>query len=365
MTSTYPTWIEIDLPAITNNCAQILRETGTALMAIVKGDAYGHGAVQVSRAALEGGAIWLGVARFGEARVLRQSGIRAPILVLGMVTPDEVDEAIASHVTLTLHNLETIELFSSRARAAGQSVHVHMKVDTGMGRLGVFSEEIVSFTRQAEAAGGIQIDGLYSHLASADDENPDNELQCQRFDRAVRALEECGLRPQWVHLANSAAAFFLPHSRYDMVRVGNVVLGLRIRVDQPLPEPYRPALTWKAQLASCRLLPAGWSVGYGASYRTRGQEYIGVIPVGYGDGLRRLPGNQVIIDGIKCPVVGKLCLDQMMVRLPNHYPMGKEVTLIGQQGEASIWVHDLAALYQTSQVDITTLKHHRVPRIYV
>jgi alanine racemase len=261
--------------------------------------------------------------------------------------------------------LETFELFSSRARAAGQSVHVHMKVDTGMGRLGVFSEEIVSFTRQAEAAGGIQIDGLYSHLASAEGETPDNELQCQRFDRAVRALEECNLRPRWVHLANSAAAFSLPRSRYDMVRVGNVVLGLRIPVDQPLHESYRPALTWKAQLASCRLLPAGWSVGYGGAYRTQHQEYIGVIPVGYGDGLRRLPGNQVIVDGIKCPVVGKLCLDQMMVRLPRQYPMGEEVTIIGKQGEASIRVHDLAALYRTSQVDITTLIHQRVPRIYV
>ncbi|MHB8778820.1 MAG: alanine racemase C-terminal domain-containing protein [Anaerolineales bacterium] len=159
--------------------------------------------------------------------------------------------------------------------------------------------------------------------------------------------------------------FFLPHSRYDMVRVGNVVLGLRIRIDQPLPDSYQPALTWKAQLAACRLLPAGWTVGYGAGYITPHEELIGIIPVGYGDGLRRMPGNQIIIDGIKCPVVGRLCLDQLMVRLPRPYPMGEEVVLIGQQGDASLWVHDLAALYQTSQVDFTTLIHRRVPRIYV
>lgn len=334
-------------------------------MAIVKGDAYGHGAVEVSRAALKGGASWLGVARFGEARVLRQNGIQAPVLVLGMVTPDEVDEAIANHVTLTLHNVETLQLFSARARTAGQHVQVHLKIDTGMGRLGVFAEEIIPFAHQAHRSGGIEIDGLYSHLASAEVEDPINDIQCQRFDLAVRALEACGQRPRWVHLANSAAAFFLPRSRYDMVRVGNVVLGLRIRIDLPLPGSYRPALTWKAQLASCRLLPAGWTVGYGASYRTQHEEHIGVIPVGFGDGLRRISGNQIIIDGIKCPVIGKLCLDQIMVRLPRHYPTGEVVMIVGQQGDASIWVHDLAALYGTSQVDFTTLIHHRVPRIYV
>lgn len=334
-------------------------------MAIVKGDAYGHGAVEVSRAAIAGGASWLGVARYGEARILRQSGIQAPILVMGMVTANEIDEAIASHVTLTLHSQETLELFAARARAVAQAVRVHLKVDTGMGRLGVFADEIVSFARQAQAVGGIHIDGLYSHLGSAEDQNPNNEIQCQRFETAVQAMEECDLRPRWVHLANSAAAFFLPRSRYDMVRVGNVILGLRIRIDQPLPDGYRPALTWKAGLAACRRLPAGWTVGYGASFTTQREEFMGVIPVGYGDGLRRVPGNQVIIDGRKCAVVGRLCLDQMMVRLPRVYPLGEEVLIIGQQGNSSIGVHDLAALYNTSQVDVTTLIHQRVPRTFV
>ena len=361
----YPTWIEVNLQAIFENCAQILRDTGTPLMAIVKAEAYGHGAAEVSKAAIQGGASWLGVARFGEARALRQRGIGAPILVMGMVTPEEVDEAIASNVTLTLHNLETLELFSSRARAAGRVVSVHLKIDTGMGRLGVFAEEIVSFALQTKTQGGIHIDGMYSHLARAEDQDSLNGIQCDRFDRAIQAMETAGLRPRWVHLANSAAAFFLPRSRYDMIRAGNVVLGLRIRIDQALPNSYRPALTWKAQLASSRLLPAGWTVGYGASYVPQHDQYIGVIPVGYGDGLRRLPGNQVMIGGMKCPVVGKLCLDQMMVLLPHSYPLGEEVVIIGQQGDSSLWVHDWAALYNTSQVDITTLINTRVPRVYL
>lgn len=361
---THPTWLEIDLSAITGNCKRIIQDTGTALMAIVKADAYGHGAVEVGKAALKGGASWLGVARYNEARILRQSGIRAPILVLGMVTAEEVDEAIANDVTLTLHSPETLELFSARFNPDRKPVSVHLKVDSGMGRLGVFAEEILAFARQAQATGGIHIDGIYSHLAAAEEENPLNEIQLQRFDRAVQSLESAGMRPRWVHLANSAAAFHLPQCRYDMVRVGNVVLGLRIRVDKPLPAYYRPALTWKAQLASCRRLPAGWNVGYGTDYTTTHEEVIGVVPAGFGDGLRRVPGNQVIIGGVKCPVVGRLCLDQMMIRLPHPYRMGEEVVIIGGQGSSSQWVHDLAALYKISQVDLTSLIHSRVPRVY-
>ncbi|MBE0695923.1 MAG: alanine racemase, partial [Anaerolineaceae bacterium] len=242
---------------------------------------------------------------------------------------------------------------------------VHLKVDTGMGRLGVFAEELLPFVCQVQATGKVVIDGLYSHIAVAEDAHPTNEKQIERFQKAVNFLQESNLRPRWVHLANSAAAFYLPQTRYDLARVGNVVLGLRIRIDQPLPGYYQPALSWKAQLASCRILPPGWGVGYGQTYTTSESEIIGVVPVGYGDGLRRVPGNQVIIDGQKCPVVGRLCLDQMMVRLPRKYPLGEEVIIIGQQGNESIAVHELAALYQTTQVDFTTLIHSRVPRVYV
>jgi alanine racemase len=365
MDSSHPTWIEIDLAAIRSNCAHIIEDTGTPLMAIVKGNAYGHGAVEVSRAALEGGASWLAVARFGEARLLRLNGIQVPILVLGTLTPREVDEAIAYGVTVTLHSRETLELYSARARSAGRPLQVHLKVDTGMGRLGVMAEDLILLARQVLAAGGLVIDGMYSHMAAAEEEeNPLNGLQLRRFDLAVQSLQQAGLRPRWVHLANSAAAFYLPEARYDLARVGNVVLGLRIRIDRPLPDHYRPALAWKARLASCRVLPADWSVGYRQAYKTTGEEIIGVIPAGFGDGLRRVPGNQIIIGGKKAPVVGSLCLDQSMVRLPQHYPMGEEAVIIGEQGGESIRVHDLAALYGISQVDFTTLIHQRVPRIY-
>ena len=159
MNSAYPTWIEIDLAAITNNCKHIIRETGTPLLAIVKGNAYGHGAVEVSRAAVAGGATWLGVARFCEARELRLNEIDTPLLVLGMVSAEEVDEAIARNVTLTLHSAESLQLYAARARAANRAVRVHLKLDTGMGRLGVLAEEIMPFTRQALSETGIVVDG--------------------------------------------------------------------------------------------------------------------------------------------------------------------------------------------------------------
>ncbi len=365
MQSSHPTWLEIDRQAVRSNCQAILQEVKTPLMAIVKAEAYGHGAVEVARAALAGGASWLGVARYGEARALRQAGIQAPLLVLGSVTPEEVDQALASQVTLTLHSPESLALFEQRAQAAGQPLRVHLKVDSGLGRLGVFAQDALALARQTKAGGLLVLDGLYSHLAASDEEHPANAAQFGRFQQAIAALEAAGLRPRWVHLANSGAATFLPQTRFDLVRIGNLVLGLRIRVDTELPEYYRPVLSWKARLAACRLLPAGWGVGYGQTYITPVDEWIGVVPVGYGDGLRRVPGNRVLVGGEVCPVVGRLCLDQLMVRLPRAFPPGEPVVIIGQQAGQAIRVHDLARLYQTSQVDVTSLIHSRVPRLSV
>lgn len=365
MKTPHPTWIEVDLSAVTRNCARIIQDTSTPLMSIVKGNAYGHGAVEVGKAAVRGGASWLGVARYCEARALREAGIEVPVLVLGMVTPEEVDEAIQQRVTPTLHDPFTLELFSARARAAGRTLNVHLKVETGLGRVGVFPGDVVAFARKATQESALNLDGLYSHMAVADEIHPLNDLQIQRFKKVVEAMEDQGMRPRWVHLANSAASYWLPETRYDLVRVGNVGLGLRIRLDRPLPEAYRPALTWKAKLASCRVLPKGWGVGYGQTYVTEREELIGVIPVGYGDGLRRVPGNEVLIGGMRCPMVGGLCLDQSMVRLPRPFPMGEEVVIIGSQGGEAIWLHELAALCKTTQVDLSTHLHSRVPRIYL
>ncbi len=365
MMDDHPTWLEIDQSAVFDNCTRVLGDAGKPLMAVLKGDAYGHGAAVCGEAALAAGAAWLGVARGCEALSLRQAGIRAPLLVLGAVAPGEVDELVANEVTLTLHSPESLALYAGRSRALGRAAKVHLKLDTGLGRLGIFPDQAVDFARQA-AQDGLAVDGVFSHLACAEEpHNPLNALQIGRFRQALEALQSASLRPRWAHLANSAGVYALPEAHFDMLRAGNLCLGLRISLDDPLPPGFRPAMTWKARLAACRRLPPGWGVGYGSTYITQGEEWIGAIPVGYGDGLRRVPGNRVLIGGQSFPTVGRLSLDSLAVRLPRAYPVGEEVVIIGRQGEQEIGVHDLAGLYGVTQSDLCTHIHARVPRLVV
>ncbi|MCL4562743.1 MAG: alanine racemase [Chloroflexi bacterium] len=362
----YPTWLEVNLSAIEQNSRNVVQRTGVPLMAVVKANAYGHGSVEVSKAALAGGATWLGVARFGEARVLRQAGITAPILVLGMITPPEVDEAIAANVSVTLHSREVADMLSQRGKAVGKPVLAHLKIDTGIGRLGVQPGEVLELARYALSQGNIQIEGLFSHFAMADvEDHPLTAVQVSRFKGAVEALEQAGLLPRWVHLSNTAGTLVHPEARFTMVRAGSAVVGIWPFDHTPYPEYLRPALSWKARLASCKILPKGWGVGYGQEYILQQDEIIGVVPVGYGDGFRRQPGNEVLIDGRCVPVVGRVCMDQSMIRLPKAYPMGTEIVLLGKQGDAEISLDDLGKRWKTATVDVTAIINFRVPRIYV
>jgi alanine racemase len=363
----YPTWAEVNLSAVENNVKKTIEHVGVPLMAVVKDNAYGHGSVEVAKTAISAGVSALAVARFCETRILRQAGIQVPILSLGMVTPAEVDEAIATGVTVNLHSFEVAEMFAQRARTAGKPVSVHLKVDTGMGRLGVQVDEIVKLARFALDMGNIQIDGMFSHFANAD--AVDDSLtprQVQRFQQAVDVLKAEGICPRWVHLSNTAGTLVHPEARFTMVRAGSAVLGIwPFNYDLPYPAFLRPALTWKARLASCKLIPAGWGIGYGQIYTLKENELIGVIPVGYGDGFRRTSGNEVIIGGQKVPVRGRVCMDQTMIHLPKPYPLGEEVVIVGQQGAERIRLEDLSIRYNTPQVDVATMINFRVPRVYV
>jgi alanine racemase len=363
----YPTWVEVNLSAVENNVKRTIEHVGVPLMAVVKDNAYGHGSVEVGKTAVAAGATYLSVARFYEAMVLRRAGITAPILSLGMVTPAEVDEAIANQVTVNLHSFEVGEMFAQRASVAGKPVSVHLKVDTGMGRLGVQVHEIVKLARFAQEKGNIQVDGMFSHFANADLVNDSlTPKQVVRFQQAVDALREEGLCPRWLHLSNTAGSIVHPEARFTMVRGGSSVVGIwPFNYDLPYPEFLRPALTWKARLASCKVLPAGWAVGYSQLYPLTKDELIGVIPVGYGDGFRRTLNNEVIIGGQKVPVRGRMCMDQAMIHLPKVYPLGEEVVLIGQQGNERFRLEDLAIRYDTAQVDVSTMINIRVPRVYL
>lgn len=364
----YATWLEINLAAVERNTQFITRSTGVAFMAVLKGNAYGHGAVEVGKAALKGGAAWLAVARVDEALELRRAGITAPVLVLGTPPYAQVDAAIANTITLPLASFEAAEVYSQRAKALGRPLQVHLKVDTGLGRLGVLPHEILPLAQKARELGGMDVNGLFSHFANAGEENhPLNGVQVRNFQTALTSLEAAGLRPRWAHLCNTAGALSIPEARFDMVRGAEAHLGFNPFSFRELSEkePLQPALTaWKARLVSCKTLPAGWGVGYGSTYTVQSDELIGVVSAGFGDGVRRVPGNEVLIEGHRLPVVGATCMDVFMVKLPKAFPLDTEVTLLGTSGNETITIEDIAARYNTVHVDFMMGLTARVPRVY-
>ncbi|MBI9046375.1 MAG: alanine racemase [Anaerolineaceae bacterium] len=361
----YPTWLEVNLSAIESNTKAIITDVNLPLMAVVKANAYGLGSVEVARSALTAGASQLAVARFGEARVLREAGIQAPILVLGMVTPQEVDEAISLDVTLTMYSFDIARVFGERGKAAGKPVRAHLKVETGMSRLGVFAEEVLELSRFAFQE-GIIVQGMYSHYAMADTtDHPLTAFQKDQFKRAVDILRENDLLPEFVHLANSAGTYFEKDAHYNLVRAGSAITGIYFRYDKPFPQTMRRVASLKTSLASCKTIPKGWGIGYGQHYITSKDELIGSVPFGYGDGFRRIPGNEMLIGGKRVPVVGTECMDQTMIKLPEAYEMGSEIVIFGQQGSEEITLEELAKKWKTVEVDVTTNINPRVPRVYI
>ncbi len=361
------TWLEIDLGAIRNNIQQIKSITHRPVMAVIKANGYGHGLVEVGRCVSAAGAAWLGVARIDEALVLRQAGVTLPVLVLGYTAPERVSEAIAQKITLAVPNPDLALAYAAQARAAGQVLPVHVKIDTGMGRLGVFPEDGLAFARLIAESAELRLAGIFTHLARADEPALDTTgWQLSRFASLIDALQSAGLRPPLVHAANSAASLYFPEAYYDLVRPGIAVYGLHPSPDALLPEGFRTALTWKARLASVKELPAGHGVGYNYRYVTGKPERIGVIPVGYADGFRRRLGNFALVGGRQVPVVGGVCMDQCMLQLDTvpEAKIGDEVVLIGRQGDAVITAEMVGEVWGTVNYDVVCGLAARVPRVY-
>lgn len=366
--SPHLTWLEIDLNAIEHNARVVMELAGpnVKVMAVVKTEAYGFGGVQVAKAALKAGIPWLAVVRGHEALDLRQAGISAPVLVMGGATPAEIDAMIAQHISLPLYDFEWIPLYAERAKALGWPVRVHLKLDTGMGRYGVFPQQAIELARAATQAGGIEIEGVFSQFAQVDDrEAPTTELQLSRFLPAVEALRAAGYPVPLAHISSSTGLVSFPHATLDMIRVGSGIFGIG-NADGGLLYADRliQGYTWKAQLMSCRRFPAGWKIGYGQDYTTSEGEIIGVLPVGHGDGYFRSHANQVLIGGRRVPVVGSVCLDQMMVSLPEMMPLGTEAVLVGRQGSENIPIEEVAKRWGTP-LSMTSTIHPRVPRVYL
>ena len=365
-----PTHAVINLPAIQHNYRRMREIADTKVMAVVKANAYGHGMIEVARAAVEAGAEWLGVAILNEGMALRQAGLKANILVFGYTPPDQAGEAIANDLSLTVYDLDVARSYAALAGVIHGRARLHVKVDTGMGRLGVFPDEAAKLVKAIELMDGVQVEGLFTHFATADDADQTYILmQFRRFLHIVDTLEEENRDPKIIHAANSAAALALPETRFDLVRMGIALYGLNPSPDVPAPPDFIPALEWKSAVVQVKTLPPGSPVSYGREYVTQGNEAIAVIPVGYGDGFRRYPKNvaRVIVGGQIVPVVGRVCMDQIMANVSEcgEVKIGDEVVLIGKQGGAHITADDVARWWGTINYDVVTGISARVARVYL
>ncbi len=366
-TDGFSNWLVIDKSAIANNVERMRALTGVRVMAVIKANGYGHGILEVARTSVDAGAVYCGVARVEEALELRRQNFEAPILVLGNTPAEKMGEAVGNRTSLTIFKPAHVDAVESAAVSAGRDAVVHVKVDTGMSRLGAKPEVAYDLVRRLHDAPHVQLEGVFTHFAKADEpQDPTTEQQEAQFLDLMSEIEAAGLRPPIVHAANSAAALSRPSSRFDMVRPGMAIYGLCPDVKMPLPDDFRPALRWKARLSFIQRLEAGRGISYGHVYKTKTEETIGVVPVGYGDGYRRVPGNEVLIHGERVPVVGRVSMDQLMVSLDDvpDTLIGDEVVLIGQQGDECISPEELGERWGTFNYEVICGLSARVPRSY-
>lgn len=364
---------EVDLDAIRHNVRQFRRHLpeSVRLMAVVKADAYGHGAVPVARAALSAGADSLAVAFLDEALELREAGVSSPILVMGYTPPRAVGEAIKNDVTLTVYSEEVVEALGCQVAREGRSVDVHVKVDTGMGRIGLLEEDFPAFLRHFARFPRLRIGGVYTHFACADE--PDKgytHFQHRCLLRFLDQLREAGMDTPLVHCSNSAAAIALPEYRHALVRIGIGMYGyypseeLNRRVIR-----LKPALTLKTRIVRLKRPPKGTGISYGKTVTVDGSRWIATIPVGYADGLSRRLSNRgsALVKGRRVPIVGRVCMDQTMLDVTEAMPVsvGDEVVLYGRQGDEVICVDEVARLLDTISYEVTCAVGWRVPRVYL
>lgn len=364
-----PTWIEVDKLAIAHNVQRLKAIVGphVALMAVVKANAYGHGALAVSTTALLNGADYLGVATVNEAIELRDAGIDAPILCLGYTPPWAVRQALRYNLALTLYDLELTRTFDRIAREMNATLKAHVKLDTGMTRLGLLPDQVTGFFRSLKNLKNIQIEGIYTHLAAAETDPDYTEGQVRAFGDMVRMLQASGFQFQYIHAANTAGTLGYPDAHFTMVRCGIAMYGLAPAEEFPLPDDFVPAMAWKTSIAQVKTLPPGTYVGYGNTYRTRGTEKIAVIPVGYADGFRRAPFNwgDVLVSGKRVPLVGRVSMDMSMINVTGlpDVAIADEVILIGRQGEEHITAAEVAEKLGTSAYEVISTILARVPRV--
>ena len=378
-------WAEVDLGAIRSNVRELRRLTDprAKLMAVVKADGYGHGACEVARAALAAGAEWLGVARLHEAVRLRESGLAAPLLVLGYTPPEDAGRLAELDLRQSVYSLAAAEAYAAEARRRGGRVRVHLKVDTGMGRLGLVPAALAGVggpgpvgDELARTAGaiarlpGLEVEGIFTHFAASDSADKSHARgQLQLFLEVLERLRRDGLEFPVRHAANSAAVIDLPESHLDLVRPGIALYGLRPSDEVDLTRiRLTPAMALKTRIVHLKQVPAGTCVSYGMTHRTPSPTVIATIPTGYADGYRRLLSSrgEMLVGGRRVPVVGRVCMDLTMLDV-GAVPSPRvedEVVIFGRQGDEAITADDLARALGTINYEIVCDLTPRVMRVY-
>lgn len=398
-----PAWVEVDLAAIRDNVRAVQAFIGpqSAVLSVVKADAYGHGLVPVAQAALEGGATMLGVAIPDEVARLREAQITAPVLIMGCSTPDQAEEIVELDASPVVSYLDSAQALGDAARARGTHARVHVKVNTGMGRVGVRWDEAVSLIRQVAAIPGIALEGVMTHLATADYEDQTSaRTQLERFTEVIDTLAGLGIRPRYRHCANSAAVAFLKDTHFDLVRPGLLTYGIppvpmaadvppetgypgvhpptkrldyaRARTeetrDRYVPIPLRPALELKARVVQLNRLPAGDAVGYSLTYRTTRDSVFALLPLGYADGLARALSNRgwVLIHGRRAPIAGRISMDQTLIDVTDipGVNVGDVAVLIGRQGDECISAWEIGLAMGSIAYEALVGLGVRLPRVY-
>lgn len=360
-----PTFAAIDLNAIKMNILNLQTHLNKKLeiIAVVKANAYGHGDVKVSKAAMEAGASMLAVATPDEAIRLRKEGIESPLLVMGASPSTFADVAAELNIMVTVFDekwINQIPLLSHRLK-------IHLKLDTGMGRLGIYSENhLQSIIQLIQQRDDIELDGVFTHFSTADEEDQSHyKEQMSKFKDFLQLFNEM---PRVVHAANSAAALIRNESLFDGVRFGISLYGLSpsAYVSGVLPFPLIPAMSLHTEVAFIKRVPEATAISYGATYRTQHSEWIATLPIGYADGLLRgLSGQEVLIGGKRVPIVGRICMDQCMIRLDEEVPIGEKVVLLGRQGNEIIHVEEWAEKLNTISYEVPCIITERVPRVYI
>src|SRR6266404_4764461 len=374
-TARRPTWAEIDLDALANNLRVIRAEVGSevSVMAAVKADAYGHGAVPCARRLEAEGVDWFGVAMPEEGIELRQAGIGKPILCLGGFWAGQESACLQQRLTPVVYRLDMIESLDRAARSVGVIADVHVKIDTGMGRLGVQFDQVPEFCAALKSFPNLRVEGLMTHFAAADDHDREDftKEQLKRFQQVVSLFRERGFNPSLIHAANSAATFAFPESRDDLVRPGGALYGFVRDVfpnDIAAP-PLRPVMSLHSRIMLLKKVGKGENLGYGCTFETARDSLIATIPIGYDDGYCRALSSRgrVIVCESFAPVVGRVSMDLTLVDVTNvpGVKLNDRVTLIGRAGDLSITAEEIAETIGTISYEVTCGISTRVPRLYV